>query len=558
MKINIIKFYVLLLSLGLMASCDKDLDLIPPSTISDVSFWKVPSDFEKAANDFYFSLITHDNGGYDQDSDITVGAGPNDISGGNILIPQNSDSWDDNYAMIRATSRLTENYENAVDIQDETARYAGEARFFRARAYFSLISTFGDVPLITRVLNLDSEELDAPRSPRADVAAYILEDLDGAKDHLPLESELPAEEKGRVTRGAALALKARVALFEGTWSKYHLGGAQANEYFGESIEAAEALIASGEYGLYTDMGTAESYRNLFLEAGVNSKENILGRRYNESLNIFHNTTRFVETAFNSPTKQLVDMYVCTDGLPIDKSPLFQGYDLMASEFQDRDPRLAQTVFVPGAVFNYLGTDVTVIPLIGGGNNGPTKSGYRARKFLSDNLNSQLGQCFYDYLEYRYAEVLLNLAEALFERDGSISDADLDRTINLLRDRVGLSHLTNALVTANGLDMLTEIRRERTVELAYEGFRLSDLRRWKEAENALPVSLRGVKYVGSEFETTPPNADLTPGIDIQVDEDGFIIADPVNGRTFDPKQYLFPLPLDQIQLNDNLNQNPGWL
>lgn len=557
MKIKTIKFYFLLLSLGLIAGCDKDLDLVPPSTISDGSFWRVPSDFEKAANNFYFGLITHGNGGYDQDSDITVGAGPNDVSGGNILIPQSSGTWNNSYATVRAATRLTENYENAVDIQDETARYAGEARFFRARAYFSLVSTFGDVPLITKVLDLDSEELDAPRSPRADVVAYILQDLDWATDNLPLESELTADEKGRVTQGAALALKARVALFEGTWSKYHLGGAQANEYFGEAIEAAEALIASGEYGLYTDRGP-DSYFHLFIESGANSRENILGRRYNENLNVFHQTTRWVNTAFNSPTKQLVDMYVCTDGLPIDKSPLFQGYDLMASEFQDRDPRLSQTVFVPGTVFEILGDVTPIIPLIGGGNNGPTKSGYRARKFLSDDVDSQLGNSFYDYLEYRYGEVLLNLAEALFERDGSISDADLDRTINLLRDRVGVAHLTNALVTGNGLDMLTEIRRERTVELAYEGFRLSDLRRWKEAENALPVSLRGVRYVGSEFETTPPNDGLVPGVDVQVDEDGFIIADPVSARTFDPKQYLFPLPLDQIQLNNNLKQNPGWL
>lgn len=275
------------------------------------------------------------------------------------------------------------------------------------------------------------------------------------------------------------------------------------------------------------------------------------------MNAFHNTTRWMLTAFNSPTKNLVDLYVCMDGLPIDKSASFQGYDEMDSEFENRDPRLSQTVFVPGTTFNNLGADEVIIPQIGGGNNGPTKSGYRSYKFVSDNITSQLGQCFYDFLEYRYGEVLLNLAEALYERDGSISDSDLNRTINQLRDRVGITHLTNNLVSDYSLDMLTEIRRERTVELAFEGFRLNDLRRWKEAENALPVDLRGVKFVGSEFETTPPNDGLTPGVDIEVDADGFIVADPGQSRKFEARQYLFPLPLDQIQLNSNLEQNTGW-
>ncbi|MEQ9289134.1 MAG: RagB/SusD family nutrient uptake outer membrane protein [Cyclobacteriaceae bacterium] len=556
MKTNINKIFSLLLFTAIIAGCTQDLDLVPPSTISDGSFWKVSSDFEKAANSFYFSLSSHGNGGLDQNSDIAVGAGPNDISAGNLVVPQSSGTWNGNYSMIRATNRLLENYEKATDLQDEAARYAGEARFFRARAYFSLVSTFGDVPLITRVLDLDSEELDSPRSPRADVVAVALGDLDWAVDNLPLESELSANEKGRVTKGAALALKSRIALFEGTWSKYHLGGLNANQYLTEAIDAAEQLIASAEYDLYDGMGL-QSYRNLFLEPGVNSSESILGRRYNINLNAFHNTTRWMLTAFNSPTKNLVDLYVCTDGLPIDKSTSFQGYDEMDSEFENRDPRLSQTVFVPGTTFNNLGADEVIIPQIGGGNNGPTKSGYRTYKFVSDNITSQLGQCFYDFLEYRYGEVLLNLAEALYERDGSISDTDLNRTINKLRDRVGITHLTNNLVSDYGLDMLTEIRRERTVELAFEGFRLNDLRRWKEAENALPIDLKGVKYVGSEFETTPPNDGLTPGVDIEVDADGFIVADPGQSRKFAPRQYLFPLPLDQIQLNSNLEQNTGW-
>ena len=117
-------------------------------------------------------------------------------------------------------------------------------------------------------------------------------------------------------------------------------------------------------------------------------------------------------------------------------------------------------------------------------------------------------------------------------------------------------LTNAHVTANNLNMRDEIRRERTVELAFEGFRRDDLRRWKLAETVMPMALKGVKFVGTEYQTRYP--DLTVGVDIQVDANGFIIAEPAGSRQFVAKHYLMPLPLQQIQLsNGTLDQNPGW-
>ncbi len=217
-----------------------------------------------------------------------------------------------------------------------------------------------------------------------------------------------------------------------------------------------------------------------------------------------------------------------------------------------------TIFVPGTEQSWLGDTFIVDPFIAGASGQPnTRSGYRTRKYFSDVLQCQQGQCFINFPVMRYAEVLLNLAEALYERDGSISDADLDRTINMLRDRVGVTHLSNILVSGNGLDMRAEIRRERTVELAYEGFRFDDLRRWKEAENLLPVDLLGVKFVGTEFETTEPNNVYTAGVDLDVNPDGFVIVDPAGNRNWEDKNYLSPLPLDELQINPNLGQNPGW-
>jgi hypothetical protein len=179
-----------------------------------------------------------------------------------------------------------------------------------------------------------------------------------------------------------------------------------------------------------------------------------------------------------------------------------------------------------------------------------------RKFLDETIEATQFQGAYDFKEFRYGEVLLIQAEALYEQNGTISDDDLDRTINLLRARVNMPALTNAFVNQNGLNMLSEIRRERTIELAFEGFRRDDLRRWATAESMLPQALRGVKFVGTEYQQKYP--DLKIGTDIQVDNNGFIIAEPANSRQFLPKHYLNPIPLQQIQLSKGkLVQNPGW-
>src|SRR2546430_17027290 len=187
----------------------------------------------------------------------------------------------------------------------------------------------------------------------------------------------------------------------------------------------------------------------------------------------------------------------------------------------------------------------------------TRTGYMLRKFLDETVEATQFAGEYDFKEFRYGEVLLILAEALFERGGVISDADLSRTINLLRARVGMPALNNTFVTSNGLDMLTEIRRERTVELAFEGFRRDDLRRWKTADTEMPQALRGVKFVGTEYQQRDPA--LKVGTDIQVDAGGFVVSELAASRQFVvPKHYLNPIPLQQIQLSKGtLTQNPGW-
>jgi hypothetical protein len=532
------------------AGCKKNLDLKPLDQISDASFWKTSNDFRLFANDFYNGLQGAHN--YtENNSDIAFGGGPNSVSNGSFLPQANSPVWDNSYKYIRATNYLLQKSQESK-LGAEIDRWIGEALFFRAYNYWNLVKSFGGVPKIDKVLDVTSPELYTVKSSQAEIIDFILADLDNAISKLPLQSQLTGDEIGRVTQGAALALKARAALYQGTWAKYHQEGDPA-KYISAAIDASEKMISSGEYALYTDKGAA-SYKYLFILEGDDSKEVILAKRYYAN-RATHNWTRELWFNYMVPTKTLADLYLAKDGLPISKSSLFKGYGTLTSEFQDRDPRMSMTFVVPGStIFFEGGLMQPTYPGFNGSN--ATHTGYMIRKFLDETLDATQFRGEYDFKEFRYGEVLLILAEALYEKNGSISDADLDRTINLIRARVNMPALTNAQVTTNGLDMLTEIRRERTVELAFEGFRRDDLRRWKIAETVMPQPIRGVKFVGTEYQTKYP--DLQVGTDIQVDANGFIVAEPASNRSFLPKDYLDPLPLQQIQLSQGtLTQNPGW-
>jgi starch-binding outer membrane protein, SusD/RagB family len=548
---NINSIYTYFLLLFFVMGCQESLDLAPKDQVSDASFWKTSDHFRLAANDFYYSLQSAGN--YtDLNSDIAFAQGANPVSNGSYIAQANSDIWNNAYTGIRGTNYMLQKAEESDLLPEEIDRWVGEALFFRAYYYWTLAKTYGGVPLVTTVLDVTSPELFSPKVTQAEIIDFLLNDLNEAAAKLPLQSQLTEDEIGRVTKGAAFALKARAALYQGTWNKYHGSGDPA-PYISQAIDAAEQVIASGEYALYTDQGP-QSYKYLFILQGDDSKEVILAKRYwlNRAT---HNWTRELWFNFMIPTKNMADLYLAKDGLPIDQSPLFKGYATLTSEFENRDPRMAMTFIVPGSTyFADGGVQAQKFPGFVGTN--ATQSGYMLRKFLDETIEATNFQGHYDFKEFRYAEVLLNLAEALFEQNGTISDDDLNRTINLIRARAGMPALTNAHVTTNGLDMLTEIRRERTVELAFEGFRRMDLRRWKTAETVLPQAIRGVKFEGTEYEAKYP--ELQIGVDIIVDDDGFIITEPASARQFLLKHYLEWIPLQQVQLSQGtLEQNTGW-
>lgn len=544
----------LILSAYIFPGC-QEIDLEPKDNLPDKIFWKTPEDFEKGLNWLYSQSETF--GTKDTDSDIAYELNENTTSNGTLIAPNSDPDWSDRFKEIRQCNLILAHAETYGSDPEEIKRYVAEAHFFRAYTHWRLMRKFNDIPILTEVLEIDSPELYGHREKQEKVEDFILSELDKAIPDLPLRSELKAEEAGRITQGAALALKARVALFAGTWAKFHQHRSDYAQLFKQAIEAADRVIRSGEYALYEGSGD-ESYRYLFINAGDDSKEGIFDNRYETDIRT-HGTACPVYWGWRgTPTRKLADMYLCkSTGLPIEMSGSgFEGYATVTSEYANRDPRMRQTFLMPGT--SYISPQdgplvcppqFTIRP--------ETRTGYKLWKFMAET-SVPADMDVFDYHIIRYPEVLLILAEATFELDGAISDDTLNRTINVIRSRKGVEMppLTNEFVKANHLDMRTEIRRERTVELAFEGFRRDDLRRWKTAEQELSQAIKGIKLKGSEYERLNVLNDGNPGL---TDENGFLIVEPQANRHFEsPKHYYYSIPLDELYLNPNLApNNPGW-
>lgn len=558
MKKNI--FYYLAVML-LFTSC-QGMDLFPEDKYSEGKFWKTAEDFEAAATAFYGSLLSFhgpDNfAEYDMKGDLATSYfGFNSVSNGRWLPTESDHVWTKSYDNLRQVNTLIK-YADALKTTDEgILRYKGEALFFRAYEHFELVKRFGDVPLILKVLDVDSPELFEGRTPRVEVENAILKDLDEAIALLPTKSEMAQSETGRITWGAAVAFKARVALFVGTWAANHKHRNDVVELLTIAKNESKKLIfaESPEYSLYSGGTTWEtSYRSLFLENGDNSSESILDRQY--ATNIDQGTVHPISDIASAgylggATKKFADMFLDNTGLPIVHSKSnFKGYSTVESEFENRDPRMTAILQVPGRKYVYAHTNGVAVtcPVTFTGISS-TKTGYRVNKYISDMPGINPGLAYYNVRLIRFAEVLLIYVEATYELDGQISNADLDATINLIRARVGMPALTNEFVSANGLDMRNEIRRERTIELCFEANRYDDLRRWKTAEMEMTMPLTGVKF--SSYAEA--NEEITP----KLDGNGFVIAE--DDRMFKPgRDYLAPIPTSEITMsNGAIKQNPSW-
>ncbi|HEY1201607.1 MAG TPA: RagB/SusD family nutrient uptake outer membrane protein [Niastella sp.] len=573
-----------MVSMGL-AACNKLLDMKPINEISNVDYWKTADQYKLAANEFYTYLITFANVLYDPApstppsphsdirSDLTTSRSA--FSNGSNTIPLSDDNWTNAYKRLRSINYLLAKDSADIDntLRSERLVYVAEAKFFRAYVYFDLLQQFGGVPIVTRPLDDKSPELVAPRNSREEVVDLIVKDLEEAIAVLPLESAIIAANKGRISKGAAQAFLGRVALYEGTWQKFRNGdAARYNGLLDKSIAASNAVITSTQYSLFAPgiLGDSAQKYMFILEdeksnpAGINksaNKEYILANRYSYTQRQIRNNVTHTLLG-GGISKKFADMYLCQDGLPITKSPLFQGYDWTRSEYINRDNRMRYTMMIdsnyywdnenPGARTTWTG-DAADIASSRGLHNAGGGTGYQSQKWATERrLNDN--EEGYDWPVIRLAEVYLNYAEAVFERNGSISDADLDKSLNLVRNRVNktMPKLSNALISTNSLDMRTEIRRERTIELYLEGFRVDDLKRWKTAETEMPMNVLGIKWKGTRWETRWVVSGKSP---YPVDANGFLIFE--DSRKWANKNYLLPIPAQQRTLNPNLDQNPDW-
>ena len=536
-----IKIIALMFVVVGISSCD--IDRLPETSLTDPSFWKSEADLKAAANYLYTYLpglpVTNDVW-----SDDAFGTSSNSISDGTRLTPGSDGFYGTQYRLIRAANNIMEKSSQmeAEGIEREViARYNAEAHFFRAWAYYELFRRYGGVPLILTTLNEDSPTLQETQASREEVLQVIYDDLDFAAKSLPLPSNLSPSDYGRITKTAAWAFKSKVALFEGSRSKFHSYGDPIKNLT-IAKDAAAMVINSGEHEIFN------SYYNLFQYEGEGMKnlENIIVKLYGSGIDdpiVFHNSQRNLEQGAANPTKALADAYLMNDGLPVGKSPIYKQPESINGVFEKRDPRMSHTFLKEGD--EYIGTQLKFLrPSLSF-----QKTGFANRRYTnSSDWNNQ--KSFIDYPILRYAEVLLNYAEAIYEITESISDDDLDNSINKLRNRpdVLMPLLTNGIVGIHGLSMREEIRRERRVELALGGHRYWDLMRWKTAEIELPKAVLG-NYYFNEFgaQVIPP-----------VNAENYILLQTADRRSFDSsKGYLWPFPTDQIALNPALKQNPGW-
>ena len=592
MKNHLIKYCLTCIALLFATSCNDDfLERLPLDEISSETFWNTENDlrvynnriYDQARNDNEVPILMAHDDGFDShryglwyQDEFTDNIAPRharhtryqQVRAGKHNIPSGP-QWfgyrDGGWAFIRTINIGLENYGNANISQEVIDRYAAEARLFRGWFYADKVSKFGDVPWLDKELGVDSEELNAPRSPRDEVMANVLEDLNFATTNLP-DDWGDGGGPGRINRWAALLVKSRVCLFEGTWQKYH-GGGKAEMWLNEAVNAAKELIDNGPYSIYSTGNPAQDYNALHrMTSDLTGAEEVMyWRRYERG--IFTNHVQSYHRSYNGgATKSMVEDYLCTDGLPITLSPLYQGDAEIEDVFVDRDPRLRQTILHPEdvALYAYGNFDTRPYPRLTGMEGGQRiETGYHIIKVYDVNTaHATYNTSDTPAIILRFAEALLNYAEATAEL-GTITQGDLDISINRLRDRVGMPHLdiSNVPVDPRYVDdgvspLIVEIRRERRVELFMEGFRYDDLRRWKQGKK-LEQPDYGIRfdeaaqarYAGANVQVS--EVDGVPYIDVYKGTDW---ENPVFDES---KHYLWPIPLSVISQNPNVGQNPGW-
>lgn len=550
------KYIILLVSICTLigtASCSDYLEKYPLDKPSDATFYSTESELIMAINGIYNTSLYYQKAASplnlvldcasdicwdrDQGSDLQ-------LLGEGLHVPTNTtfnELWFNGYSVISQCNMLLENMHKAQSVTSEELykRIEGETRFFRAYHYHLLEHFFGNIPLIVKTQTIYDKPF---QTSRDSVSQFILEELEVAANLLP--SQYTGDDQGRITQGCALAIKAREALFTKQWEI--------------AAESCKRIMDSGVYSLEPE------YADLFNKNNAGSEEAILFIQYSRVNKFTHGVpgnlfSRMASGYSNKvPPQQLVDSYYCTDGLPINESPLYNAAD----PFKNRDLRLNATIVVPGSVF--LGYqfethpdsveiwDYNVSPAVRRENQDVTNpyatfSGYLWRKYTDEEVTFRL-ESDLNIILIRYAEILLMYAEA--KNELGQMDASAYEAFNKVRQRADMPSISNGTQEENR----KLIRQERKVEFAMEGLRFFDIRRWEIAELVMNGKLYG-RPVGAYKSNYIPTFDEngTPDYSLYIDE-----LTSFDTRKFNPERdYLFPIPQKELDINSNLIQNPNY-
>ena len=576
-----------------LLACDVT-DRIPEDAITDLNFWRKVDDLNMYTRTFYRIFPGPPYPGYyDMTSDIHVEIVPNNTLFDNRTVPTGSTGWAySDWETIRRCNYFMTHYQTVEGDQEDIDHYVGENRFFRAYDYFNKVKRFGDVPWYEKDLNTnDHELLYKGRDPRLFVIGKIVEDLEFAASNMKIPSQV---QSGQLHKYVAYHMLARVCLYEATWMKYRgIGGWE--DLMRKAVSAAKAVMDSGLYNIV--VGVSEytmgpdyplNYKGQFtVEDLTGNAECILPRVYIKDI-AMHNLNRM--GSYIGLSKDFIESFLDIEGMPIALSNVYLGDDSIHMELTNRDPRLRNIIIhrnLPNNVLDGVVRSVAyIVPgalTVTGDMNG---TGYCSFKFQDIRPGQEdADQSTTDWHIFRYAETLLIYAEAKAEL-GEITQDDLDITINKLRERLdqpgqtmgrlSLDPPADPLALVNGeprygyavSPLLYEIRRERLVELCFEGFRWDDICRWKAGkliEN--PKTIYGMvinddvieQYTRYNNNTNPfANSNLVTINDWDKTKQLLLVYPPGTTRKWNDRLYLDPLPQTETSLNPNLlPQNPGW-
>ena len=594
-------FYILALYLGATACFSLDKD--PEGVLSTNMPFRSTGEIQNYVNQFYesglrFQDITMGGGsgiaGSDTYSDNLVGSAAVSRTNGGLSLNNAANLGADGglYRYIRNVNFLLNNQDNC-DKNTEFNKLIGEAYYFRAWFYYQLLKDYGGVAIVEEPLDPDMELMKRSRNTRTEVADFILSDLDTAIGLLGEEGD---SRSMRIHRDVARALKSEVALFEGTWEKYHkakndaffdetVTDAKITGYFQTAAAAAKEIMDRNVWKIYNTGNPTDDYRVVFQTTNLSTNSEVLWyKRYDGDL-VGNSVNRYLNQGGGGigVTASLVDDYLTIDGKPFTGAEKLAAKRVYGNELSPsvRDPRLSQTVVTPGQILRPDQPGYTLPPFDKSGFQSNT-TGYSMLKHVQIDWTGDLDAEYKGAtpaIQFRYADVLLNYAEALAEQNGAANASEIIAAVQPLRDRVGMPAMdfdreynTDADYPFKGLDKYIQaVRRERRVEQALEGRRFHDILRWAAAEELLAGKTpTGVLFTGSDLPDNYEELIYDQESDNQIyltgkpgDADRYVLPIPpanlANGYQFNVnRDYLLPFQQRMTTLTDGLwKQNPGW-